>query len=625
MPQIYILSDIGEGNKLDDIPSSRYLPSRTELENQLACANQDREIAIECGNRFANKCSILDKDNKHIQCNLKQSNNDKEKLFKHTYQLINEDIIRLKKIKSLQSINKILKSKLASAQKDAFSTQKEIVKKESVIISLKSELINIKNELINTKDELASKIKKIEYLVALISVLQKTKDILDPVESKTYCSAIVMGGSLFCRPFKGDSLSHKSLVKYFKSKTLPIITNNQNSKSLIQDITNKQNPESLIQDITNKQNPESLIQDITIKETVCTSEALVNDKYPISSFIKIVIIPDYSYHMTASDNLFSGIYSQSEGTNVPKLTINEQSKKAVLRVPNSSDIQKNQKKELLQNKPEGQTKDYGSSSLFSKKMSFTLPSMKLYLMNIDEANKHKSIRNVGHPAMSWPFSKVFTGISGKDKTNIVGNLVLGDKAENIYKGKKEGSRYIKCDDLIVCGFHLDKPKWAFVRYMYGVIAGNPKAPYYENIRFKYISPKKIPSVKSFFPERSTNISPIYITQKYHHVLIIIRENFTHLVIFNGGSSYQDVSKIIGRYTNDVKNASMVINSYLLKNEFIVFDLTRSEDDPLAIHLRFDTLLDLQKEIELRQKHKIKNALPAEFMNSEPKKTEKSNK
>ncbi|CAG8505961.1 4231_t:CDS:2 [Cetraspora pellucida] len=518
MPRIYTLSDIGEGN---------------------------REIAIECGNRLANKCSILDKDNKHIQ-QLDTLTSQINQLQISNTKYGAKDIIRLKKIKSLQSMNKILKSKLVSAQKDAFSTQKEIVKKESEIISLKSELTNIKNELMNTKDELASKIKKIKYLVTLHSVSQKTKDILDPVESKTHCSAIVIGGeeknmqseeqsfilnsrntsesrpegSLLCRPFKGDSSSHKSLAKYFKSKTLPIITNNQNSESLIQDITNKQNPESLIQDITNKQKPESLIQDITIKET-------------------------------------------SEGTNVPKPIMNEQSEEAVLQVFNSSDIQKKSKERTI--------------------------AEQAY---IDEANKHESIRNVGYPAMSWPFSKVFTSISGKGKTNIVGNLVLEDKAENIYKG-------------------------------------NPKAPYYENIRFKYILSEKIPSIKSFSSERSIVIifedlyvapNSIYITQKYHHVPIIIRENLTHLVIFNGGSSYQDVSKIIGRYTDNVKNASMVINSYLRKNEFIVFDLTRSEDDPLAICLRFDTPLDLHKEIELCQKHKIKNALPAE-----PKKTEKLNK
>ena len=64
-----------------------------------------------------------------------------------------------------------------------------------------------------------------------------------------------------------------------------------------------------------------------------------------------------------------------------------------------------------------------------------------------------------------------------------------------------------------------------------------------------------------------------------------------------------IAKIIGRYTDDVKNASMVINSYLRKGEFIVFDLDRPEDDALAIRLRFDTPLNLQKEIELRQKNK----------------------
>ena len=84
-------------------------------------------------------------------------------------------------------------------------------------------------------------------------------------------------------------------------------------------------------------------------------------------------------------------------------------------------IQKNRKKELLQSN--------GSSSL---------PPMKLYLMDMDEATKHESSRNVGHPAMTWPFSKVFTGRSGTGKTNILGNLFVGDKGECIYKEKKGG-------------------------------------------------------------------------------------------------------------------------------------------------------------------------------------------
>jgi hypothetical protein len=88
--------------------------------------------------------------------------------------------------------------------------------------------------------------------------------------------------------------------------------------------------------------------------------------------------------------------------------------------------------------------------------------------------------------------------------------------------------------------------------------------------------------------------------------MFIRENTSHLVVFNSGSSHEDISKIIRRYTDDVKNASMVINNYLRRGEFIVFDLTRPKDDPLAIRLRFDTPLNLQKEIEARQKRKKKS-------------------
>ncbi|CAG8776126.1 18402_t:CDS:2 [Gigaspora margarita] len=66
MPQIHTLTDIDEGNKLENLPSNRYLPT-----------NQDCEIAIECSNRLAHKCSILDIVNKSIQYNLNQTNKDK--------------------------------------------------------------------------------------------------------------------------------------------------------------------------------------------------------------------------------------------------------------------------------------------------------------------------------------------------------------------------------------------------------------------------------------------------------------------------------------------------------------------------------------------------------------------
>ncbi|PKY35848.1 hypothetical protein RhiirB3_505416 [Rhizophagus irregularis] len=225
-----------------------------------------------------------------------------------------------------------------------------------------------------------------------------------------------------------------------------------------------------------------------------------------------------------------------------------------------------------------------------KRSKTEIPPMKLRLLNMDEVTEHESSRNVGHPAMTWTFAMVVTGKSGTGKTNLLANLVLGDKDEYMQKGKKGGSRYIRCDDLIICGYHPDEPKWAYVRYIYNMISKDPRAPYYENISFSYIPPEKIPSTRAFSPKRSTliifedvclapehiqnrigqffgngrhrNISCVYVTQKYHKLDTFTRENTTHLVVFNSGSSHEDISKIIRRYTDDVKNASMVINSYL---------------------------------------------------------------
>ena len=236
--------------------------------------------------------------------------------------------------------------------------------------------------------------------------------------------------------------------------------------------------------------------------------------------------------------------------------------------------------------------------------------------------------------MIWPFSMLVTGRSGSGKTNLLANLVLGDKDEYMQKGKKGESRYIKCDDLIICGYHPDKPKWAYVKYIYNMILKDPRTSYYENISFSYILLERISNIRAFSSERSKvfifediclapehiqnrisqffgngrhrNISCIYITQKYHKVDTFIHENSTHLVLFNSSSNIQDISKIIERYADDVKDASMVINSYLHKDEFVVFDLTRPEDDPLAIHLRFNIPLNLQKKIKARQKRKEKS-------------------
>ena len=132
--------------------------------------------------------------------------------------------------------------------------------------------------------------------------------------------------------------------------------------------------------------------------------------------------------------------------------------------------------------------------------------MKLFLIDMNEATKYMSSQAKGHEASpDCPFSIVVIRKSRTSKTNILANLFLDDIPECIYKGKKGGSRYIACNNLIVCGYHLDEPKWAFVRHMYSIISKDPKAPYYENITFKYISPEKIPSTRAFSSERNTVI------------------------------------------------------------------------------------------------------------------------
>src|ERR1044072_9501084 len=84
--------------------------------------------------------------------------------------------------------------------------------------------------------------------------------------------------------------------------------------------------------------------------------------------------------------------------------------------------------------------------------------MKLRLLDMDKVTKHESSRNIGHPTMAWPFRKLVIGKSGLGKTNLLGNLVLGDKDEYVQRKEEGGSCYIKCDNLIVCGYHPDEPK-----------------------------------------------------------------------------------------------------------------------------------------------------------------------
>src|ERR1044071_3320909 len=83
---------------------------------------------------------------------------------------------------------------------------------------------------------------------------------------------------------------------------------------------------------------------------------------------------------------------------------------------------------------------------------------------------------------------------------MVINLILGNKLQRMFKGKK-GDRYIKNDHFILVGKHV-KPKWELVKNAIHIFA-NSSAPYRENITFQTIKAEKIPDISKFFSKRST--------------------------------------------------------------------------------------------------------------------------
>src|SRR6266536_2669726 len=100
----------------------------------------------------------------------------------------------------------------------------------------------------------------------------------------------------------------------------------------------------------------------------------------------------------------------------------------------------------------------------------------------------------------WPFHLLVTGGLHSGKTNMVINLILGNKL--LFKGKK-GDKYIKNDDLILVGKHAE-PKWELVKNAIHIFANSPTS-YRENITFQTIKAEKIPDISKFSPKRSTVI------------------------------------------------------------------------------------------------------------------------
>ena len=134
-----------------------------------------------------------------------------------------------------------------------------------------------------------------------------------------------------------------------------------------------------------------------------------------------------------------------------------------------------------------------------------------------------------------------------------------------------------------------------VKSCYEVFANTPDE-FQENITFRALKANAISDVTKFYPNRNTivvfkdlcaeskkiqdqiipyfisgrhqGILSIYVSQKYTQTPKIICENITHLALFQGAGSRDDISRVVHQYTNDPKKASKIINKHLRDQNFV---------------------------------------------------------
>ncbi|RHZ51838.1 hypothetical protein Glove_469g9 [Diversispora epigaea] len=190
--------------------------------------------------------------------------------------------------------------------------------------------------------------------------------------------------------------------------------------------------------------------------------------------------------------------------------------------------------------------------------------MELFMYNV---NEYQPLEQSNSFAPIWPFRMTISGSSDSGKTTMMINLLMGTK--NV---KEDGERYISCNDVVLIGKHLDKPKWKLVENFYNTLAEQG-----EDVSFKALSANEIPDIFEFDPAHFTIVIFEDLVNASKKIQEQIADYFT-----NGGGSLLDIKRIISQYTEHSNSLASVIDDLTLKKEFIAFDLRRSRDDPLSI-------------------------------------------
>ena len=154
--------------------------------------------------------------------------------------------------------------------------------------------------------------------------------------------------------------------------------------------------------------------------------------------------------------------------------------------------------------------------------------MKYVIFAVDEVKPSKKYQGDPH-APAWPFRIIVAGASNSGKTNMILNLLVMNKFYYMFRKKKSskiGERNVKCDDVVLCGHHLNEPKYDIVRNFYKYLAQDKSKPYYEDITFSTLTPDKIPDPKKFNVKRSKLTifedvcsDPPAIQKKLFHILV----------------------------------------------------------------------------------------------------------